>query len=691
MERHELELGLLNDVSSRDTRDTKSLLESDIDLECDRLPHDNCSSLVSRLGKFHLAIILSTFVLCFGCLAFLTFIWVADLRNTVWLGIVLVGWTTRSVTISTLIIRWATAAQATTCTSILAAMLFVSGEVPLPAAAALSTMRFENTGPWSLLLSMRVEWRWRSSPVGLLAFFLSFTTLALQFSSSALLSQVGIASLPVRKTIPRTYYAADPAGQSFRSQDISLVSYIDTTPIEYPAFAEWISLGDVSNFSTPHGEVRPNTDRGIRDTGTVMRAFLPIRDAVERSVLTEYQGYGTVVDSRVVCMKPNLTDVVYSAGDGYRLTGLADIHTKPRAHLRRVDYINSSDTSYAFDCGFAAAGRYTDTQIWPITLCRGRYRGSKQGIFSAMDPMGQEEAGETYLLINATLKETITDFDDSDVWETLSLTSSDYTPTLHVTAQLTLCMAAFEAQDMKIHASRRLPVTHEPVLAWDTTTGAYNTTNVLRQLGTSSSLQERGIFQLAPRSWQWQDRPWSVLLTSGTFSTTSALMRIRDRMYTRMMNGAQYVVFAQMVTTTGNPAVALQAYFTTLCAIAYYDRIVMFDTAAPSTRVSLVQVTRPLGWTGYIMVTSVLVVHLILVMLVTLAFRRAGKLSRIGNAWSSVSQLFGPATADWIRDTGAVDDKTVKKWLKMEGRHGTLVQVQEIEDRVLIASKEKRS
>ena len=74
-----------------------------------------------------------------------------------------------------------------------------------------------------------------------------------------------------------------------------------------------------------------------------------------------------------------------------------------------------------------------------------------------------------------------------------------------VTLQITLCMTAFEAQEMEIHATRPASIPPEPIMFWNTVTAAYNTSAVLLQLGAGKSrfsTTERGIFDLAPRLWQ---------------------------------------------------------------------------------------------------------------------------------------------------------------------------------------------
>lgn len=169
---------------------------------------------VAPVGKFSLGVFILSFALCLGCLAFLTFLWMSPESNTVWRTIALSEWTARSITITSLVLRWATTAQAVTCTSALAAVLPQRHAVPLPKAAGLSILRFDNTGPWSLLRRIGTD---ASMSVGLLAALLTLTTLSLQFTSTALLSQVGLSSLQV-VTTRKTYYGADPDGPSFRSQ-----------------------------------------------------------------------------------------------------------------------------------------------------------------------------------------------------------------------------------------------------------------------------------------------------------------------------------------------------------------------------------------------------------------------------------------------------------------------------------------
>jgi hypothetical protein len=285
------------------------------------------------------------------------------------------------------------------------------------------------------------------------------------------------------------------------------------------------------------------------------------------------------------------------------------------------------------------------------------------------------------------------------VWETVALTNTtvpnlleDFPTDASVTVQVTLCMTAFAAQDVNVTAYRKTPFPAEPTVSWDVNKAVWAADDVLRQLDSKRSIEERGIFELDISLYDGGNITFSYdTHRTNDLATVAALDKVKDGISVGRVNKLQYTVFSQMAATTGNPALALQAYFTTLCAIAYYDRIPTFDVAAPSTRVLLTQVTRPLGWAGYIIVLSVLVVHLLLVVIITLIFLRTGKLSRVGNAWAVVSQLLGPETEAWIRDVDTLDDKAVKKWLKARGKHGVLVQLEEVEGRVVVVSKDKMS
>jgi len=317
-----------------------------------------------------------------------------------------------------------------------------------------------------------------------------------------------------------------------------------------------------------------------------------------------------------------------------------------------------------------------------------------------MDEPGQEEIGPAYLLVNATMAENATAMDGSDVWESIVLPRSRTSDAENdpMILQITLCLTALQAQEMEINATRSsVIIPPEPALVWNwnTSSPSYNSSAVLRQLGAEQSavsISERSIFDLRPRSWKWPERPSDVERAGGALATTWGT-RITGRVYENFGSRAQFATLAKMVQLTRNPALAVQGYLTTLCAITYYDRIAVFDTAAGSSRVYNLQVIQPLGWTAYTIVVAVVLSHLLLVLLTLVIFSRTGKLSWVGNAWAVVSQLLGPVTEGWIRDVTATDDKTVKSWLQSQGLDGTFVRVDSgsAQGRVQLVRKDKLS
>jgi hypothetical protein len=304
----------------------------------------------------------------------------------------------------------------------------------------------------------------------------------------------------------------------------------------------------------------------------------------------------------------------------------------------------------------------------------------------------------SYLVINGTYTEMVTTMESPDVWQSLTVTNDSIPdlgfdfPTNSVTVQVTLCMTSFAAREMKAPALRQTPVPREPVLSWDVNEATWAADDILRQLDTSHSIEERGVFDLDIWSYDVDvgrsERPKRYDRISSDYSTVEALDLVRDNIYAEAANKAQYTVFSQLALSTGNPALALQAYFTTLCATAYYNRIITFDKAASSTRTSLTQVNKPLGWAGFIIVLTGLLVHLFMVIAITLLFLRAGKMSLVDNAWAAVSQLLGPETEDWIKEVDKLDDRTIKKWLEARGEHDILVQLKEVNARMVVVSKD---
>jgi hypothetical protein len=655
-------------------------------------------------------VLLAGAIAILGCLAFVCFFWASGSGNLLWRHIVLTGWTTRSITIASLLLRWVVCAQAAVCTSMLAAILLQNFEVPLPHAAAVSIMRFENTGPQSLSqLLILTRLRQKGLLVGVIALLMATTTLLLQFTSTALLSDVKPGRIPsTSEVLNLTFGISDDQ----YSSNPETTHYWSTKPAIYPVFAEYTEDAHVAD--------------GIRDTGVSLRAFLPIELKDSRDRVKSYSGTATVIDTRVVCMRPHLENAFIpphapeaDTGEFY-IQGLVGTHFTAPRFIRT----NSDGPSLSpFNCSMAIQG-----QTWrnaatdfPMAICPIDIRDS--GIVSVMEPLILSPdpifaPGQAYLLINTT--GTIDDWGNVSFYRNWMAPRSyelngewlimHTNATADIGISFTLCRSAFEAQELTVKATRDVVNYTEATIGWHNSTKAFETHSIRQQLGATTPRQpfiNRGTFHLAPRSWEF---PQETVNPDGSFNVISiptdpsyALLAIRELEYNYSMlmcrwcqsnfatglriNREQSAVFTDIMRDTNDPALALQAQFTTLFGMSYYDHVYQFDYSAPAIIVSYVDVLKPDGWRLFYAVI-VAAAHLTLVFLVTALFASGGKFSLLNNAWSVVAQLQGAEMESWVESADLVKDKAVKRRMKNAGMDKVLVGVDSVEGMIQVVRKE---
>ena len=109
------------------------------------------NTLSRRLGWQAAVTIVLTALVTLAVVGFLGFLWFADLSNSTWHRIMVTGWATRAVSISTLVLRSAIDLQAGVAAAMLAAIILESTSVQLRNAAKVSTMRASSPQPRALL------------------------------------------------------------------------------------------------------------------------------------------------------------------------------------------------------------------------------------------------------------------------------------------------------------------------------------------------------------------------------------------------------------------------------------------------------------------------------------------------------------------------------------------------------------
>jgi hypothetical protein len=122
------------------------------------------NTLSRRLGWQAAVTLVLTALVTLAVVGFLGFLWFADLSNGIWHRIMVTGWATRAVSISTLVLRSAIDLQAGVAAAMLAAIILESTSVRLRDAAKVSTMRASSPQPRALLelipAMSGVEWTW---------------------------------------------------------------------------------------------------------------------------------------------------------------------------------------------------------------------------------------------------------------------------------------------------------------------------------------------------------------------------------------------------------------------------------------------------------------------------------------------------------------------------------------------------
>ncbi|KAF6824345.1 hypothetical protein CMUS01_10291 [Colletotrichum musicola] len=249
------------------------------------------------LGIWGLSIIGGGTAIILAVLGFLVFLWSGegpeDGRHATkaWRWVVLNQHITQAVTLSTVILRVAVTAQSSIYTSLIAGLVLEGHGVPLHRAAELSVIRCANDGPlrlsWLLLTSVR-----RSAAQAVLAVVLLLATVAVQFSSTLLVSDLELTPL-----------VGDSIAKSVRlhvSRDvISLNRQMNNWVPQPTAYVPFGEVPQVERNSTP-------SELGVADTGVVKRVFLPL-STTELATLRGYEGKAYTFESRFVCVRPSIS------------------------------------------------------------------------------------------------------------------------------------------------------------------------------------------------------------------------------------------------------------------------------------------------------------------------------------------------------------------------------------------------
>jgi hypothetical protein len=618
-----------------DTLDSVLLPAAQVELKSDTavIARDITAKAPSRLGLKTLYVLIGSSLTNIGVFGFLGFLWFSNETSMTWKNIMTGGWATRVVTVSALVLRTAVDFQAAMATAMLVALLLESrAGVRLNHLANMSPMRTGTVGPWTLAgFMMREVWHSarrykRILNWTVLALVLLITTILLQFSSTLLLSDIK----PGLLGSPEFEIQLKP-GFSFRNiyQRITRDAAWTTNPPSYPTFGE---------YSEP-----ASTANGIADTGLLLRTFLPWPAAATREIIRSYAGKALVLDARVSCQAPDITNL--TASEHY-----AEIIGTVNA-TRQANMLQSIVAS-PFVCSVAGPNQYSICQLGrPLPS----FIGSLKSQFE-----NSTSYGTAFLVTKGT--NSTTRSADGHRGEWLDITFTNQT---NIGAAFSICFAPWDASMLNVSLTSASNRT-EPALQWR---GGFKATAVVNHLVPQQKHDvPRQILQMEkPHNFLGdvppeRERPlvqsdasgssaaaygsntplqenWSIFLTGEPLITLLNHFSRPPSRYTISADPALATIFEETMAATDSVAWAMSSLVTVLSATNYYSQFPAFDRVDNVTITFFGNVQYPRHTFGFMLMTWVLVAHYLVMSLIVVMFVSKTRLTLLGDAWSAFSQM----------------------------------------------------
>ena len=680
----------------------------------------NCGSIISkpapkswrRLELLHHAILILGSVAIFAIFAFLAVLWEQSLAavrgsggsSSLFLQRILAsGWAPRVVTISTAILRAVIAAQAGIFTSMAAALVIERVGVAVPDAPFYSVVRALQSPPHSLLSYMvggsKGAWRKSRPAFQVVTYALIMieiaATIASQFLSTIMISDFAEATAVFQGLADPSTAVGSPYGGSIVMSD----NYWTIPAAANWRFAEADSEGE---------EDAPFVDdeKRVDDTGRTLRAFLPFEDERQRDSLRDYEGPTDVFDFRVVCVRPALSELVYlTKFEQEVLVGKVSVDA-PYPMLENTP----SDNNH-FACPLPSTFYGISSNASGLTsICY------TPGPFIKLDALPIFPGGvfsEQYMLLDATY--------NNDKYRTRNRTTGQVArtegPWAFIAdsegAEMMRVTSCFVNQDFKTASVKMSSVQDgpEPRTSWNREQKTYDTTGSRRQLGVidpnaaSSPPQDRGLLVLNnPSDWgridvkQLSDPDYD-LVNSPTyysnmmlksmhwqisspeqeqlFNTTDNCVFLSNTTANRdnvIAHGAHFALFQETLRETSSPARAMQALFTRVTQMVFYDSL---QRSAPRGRASAVFSTPallPIRRLGLFGSAAIVGAHLCALLAVATLFLLCTDKSDLGQLWQALAHVVTDETLPVLRRAaadGGLRDRDVRELVRSE--HPNLV------------------
>lgn len=339
-----------------------------------------------RIGIWLRFLICLSLAMILAVLAFISWAWFESPNNLAWRRMVLGLYLTQSVTLVGVIVRTATGILSATATSMIASLAVERKGVHLKDVAAMSIARFSNSGPLSL--SGYIATRSALEPLlHILSALLLLTTIVSQFTSALLVSDLAPGQVvSLYEKVTSAYGFDSPSDVIGSSEPPSLEGF---------SYNPWTRRPSSSEIFAEYSEYVETADN-IDDTGPTIRAFLPLPIQRERELLQEFRGMAQVVDSRVICLRPVVSNLRLCSTfyvDSVGVCGSLSINNIPDTIVFRENV-----TSTGFVCVLADASK----PQYGWSLCNTRFGDMTTNLTNATTTgFGPSLMSMSYMLWNS--------------------------------------------------------------------------------------------------------------------------------------------------------------------------------------------------------------------------------------------------------------------------------------------------
>lgn len=436
-----------------------------------------------------------------------------------WVRIAFSNWATRTVTVCSAVIRTAMGLQGGLLTAMVASLILERVGVRLEDAALLAMVRNFKIGPETLILpSSHIRKILLRIVSTVTLVFVALLLLSSQFTSTILLSDFALAI--VQGQYNDTWMAPfgiSTSGELNPNYFGYAVDLWRSRPVTWSRFAEYTE--------------QPETGNGFDDTGTTIRAFLPISNQTTRETLRQYTGPATLIDSRVVCTSPGVLLNSQSI-DVPNTSESADESKDVLTLWGNLTFDNSYPAVWtanptrnvSFYCAVPIVDN--EAQGLQVSVCTAILKGHAMALSNADESSDEYPALHPldYTLYQRTYPDTtvflvLSTTGTKDAWNSVKLrpfsfsrtdgegpwnTATVTTAAGPASVSLTACMTILDSLDYNVSVNSSSDM-QEAVLKFDPKAKTYQTQDIRNQLGalafntsesTSTPLNNRGILTL---------------------------------------------------------------------------------------------------------------------------------------------------------------------------------------------------